>query len=352
MRLVTRLVVALSLAVVPALATAGPGSGGSVTAKASVKVSISADVSAAGKAQAAAGDAAYAAGDMEAALATYGQGFAATRDTAFVYAMARAHEASGHKAEAEQMFKMYLGASSKASLEYKGEAQAAIGVKAETATGGALALAGKTVDAAKGAVADVGAGVYGAAKVSVSGSVSAGARAKAKAADSAYAAGKYDEASKAYLEAYAQSQQPVTLYAAAQARAQAGDAIGARALLTGYLTAQPSGAQAKDASTLLLAVGGNPSASARATVKTSVSAGDTAFKAGKYLDAAKAYGEAHAKTGEATLLYARGTAQLYAGNVAAARKDLEAYLAAGGNLEFKAQAQTSLRMTGSATAGS
>ena len=369
----TRLVIALSLALAPAAAVAGPGDGatgsaaGSATASASVKVSIAADVSAPGKAYAAAGDKAYAAGDMEAALAAYGQGFATTRDTAFVYAMARAHEAAGHKAEAQSMFQMYLNASNQASLKYKGEAQGAVGagaqagagVKADAkaALGSVAGLGSKAVGAAKGAVADVGAGVYGAVKLSIAGSMSGAAKAKAKTADTAYAAGNYEAASKGYLEAYAAQQQPVALYAAAQAKAQAGDAVTARVLLQGYVTAQPKGTYAKDANTLLLALGGSANASATANIKTGVTAGDTAFKAGKYLDAAKAYGDAQAKAGataaSSTVIYAKAMAELYAGNVAEARKDLQAYLSASGNLEFKVQAQATLRATGSgsATAG-
>ena len=72
-------------------------------------------------------------------------------------------------------------------------------------------------------------------------------------------------------------------------------------LLHGYLAAQPKGAHAKDAGTLLLALGGNASATAKVAVKAKVDAkakakagaGDAAMKAGKYIDAAQAYGEAH-----------------------------------------------------------
>jgi predicted Zn-dependent protease len=256
------------------------------------------------------------------------------------------------------MFEMYLGAGNQASLTYKAEAQAAIGAKADAAAsagtgavGAVVGLGSKTIGAAKGAVADVGAGVYGAVKLSIAGSVSGGAKAKAKAGDTAYAGKNYQQASASYLEAYAQSQQPVALYAAAQARAQAGDAITARVLLQGYVNAQPKGTYAKDANKLLLALGGSANASATAGLKTGVAAGDAAFRAGKYLDAAKAYGEAHAKAeANTTLLYARGMAELYAGNVAEARKDLQAYVAASGNLEFKVQAQATLRATAKADA--
>ena len=62
-------------------------------------------------AQAAAGDTAYAAGSFGAALDAYGEGFAKTRDAAFVYAMAECHKQLGHKDDAKQMFSMYLAAS-------------------------------------------------------------------------------------------------------------------------------------------------------------------------------------------------------------------------------------------------
>src|SRR6185436_13014284 len=101
-----------------------------------------------------------------------------TRDATFVYAMARCHAALGHKDDAKAMFQMYLSASGKASLKYEGEAQAAIGGAAKsTASGAAGAVGGalgKVKDGATGAakaVADVGAGVYGAVKVSIAASV-------------------------------------------------------------------------------------------------------------------------------------------------------------------------------------
>lgn len=360
MRIVSRFIFACCLtAGIPALAIAQPGAGGSATAKASVKVSIKADVSAAAQAKAAAGDALYAAGDFEGALVAYGEGFAATRDTAFVYAMARAHEAAGRADDAKAMFKMYLGASGSASLKYKAEAEGALGMGAKAGTGavGAVGgLAGKAKDAAAATVSAVGSGVYGAAKVSISAQMSAKAKVKAKAADTAYAAGKYEEAAQAYAEAYAQSQQSVALYAAAQAKAQAGDAISARAMLQGYLVAQPKGSYAKDASTLLLALGGNArtAANAKVSVKAKVAAsaqakaaaGDAAFKAGKFHDAAKAYGEASAQDANAVLLFAKGMAQYHAGATAEAAASLKAYLASQGNLEYKAQAQVTLRATG------
>jgi tetratricopeptide (TPR) repeat protein len=363
MRSITRYVLACCLAAaVPAISAAQPAGGGkaSATAKASVKVSIKADVSAAAQAKAAAGDALYAAGDFEGALVAYGEGFAAKRDTAFIYAMARCHEAAGRADEAKAMFNMYLGASASASLKYKGEAEAALGIGAKAAGGavGAVGgLAGKVKDTATSTVKAVGSGVYAAVKVSISAQVSAAAKAKAKAADTAYAAGKYEEAAQGYVEVYAQTQQSVALYAAAQAKAQAGDAVAARAMLQGYLVAQAKGSYANDAKALLLALGGNAKASAQAKVsvkakvstaaKAKAGAGDAAFKAGKYLDAAKAYGEAAAVDASASaLIYARGMAEYHAGNTAAAAATLKTYLAAAGNLEFKAQAEVTLRATG------
>ncbi|HTJ47450.1 MAG TPA: hypothetical protein VL463_35370 [Kofleriaceae bacterium] len=344
------------LAFAPIAAHAG---GGSASASASVSVSIKADVDAKGAAEAAAGDAAYAKGDFQAALTAYGQGFAKTRDATFLYAEARCQEALGHKDDAKAMFNMYLSASGKVTLKYKGEAEAAIGAKAKEAAGGAFgavgAVAGKVKDAAV-KVADVGAGVYSATKVSIAASIDASAKAEAKAADTAYAAGKYEDAAASYAAAYAKSQQSVALYAEAQAKAQAQDAISARALLAGYLSAQPKGTYAKDAKTLMMALGGSADWAAKVSVSAKVSAdvkaqaqiGDKAMVAGKFIDAAKAYGDAYAKKADAALLYAKGMAQFYAGMTADAATSLKAYLAAGGNLEFKAQASATLRASGSA----
>ncbi|HUQ06355.1 MAG TPA: hypothetical protein VM261_27820 [Kofleriaceae bacterium] len=364
MSFASRFLFACVLAAAPSAAFAQPVQPG-VGAKAKVSVKIQADVAVAGKAKATAGDAAYAAGNFEAALVAYGEGFAATRDAAFVYAMARCHEAAGRATEAKAMFQMYLGASGSATLKYKGDAETAIGAGAKAGAGAASgaagkvgALGGKVKDTAVTGVSAVGGGVYAAVKISVAAQVSAKGKAEAKAADTAYAAGKFQEAAKSYAEAYAKTQQSVALYAAAQAHAQAGDAISARALLHGYLAAQPKGAYAKDAATLLLALGGNASATAQVSVKAKAGTaakakagvGDAAMKSGKYIDAAKAYGEAHAvDDANATLLYARGMAELYAGATAAAAETLKAYLAAGGSLEFKVQAEAALRATGKAS---
>jgi len=346
----------LSFVIALSLAPAAPAFAGDAkaTASASVTVSIKADVNAKAQAQAAAGDAAYAAGKFDAALAAYGEGFAMTRDTAFIYAMAQCHKAMGHKAEAESMFKMYLSASGSASLKYKSEAEGAIGAGATSAIGAVGGALKGAKDATASAVTKVGSGVYDAAKVSVAASVDAKAKVSAEAGDKAYASAKYADAARSYAEAYAQSQQAVALYAYAQASAPAGNAANARGALTGYLVAQPKGPQASDARTLLLAVGGNASLATKVAVSGKVSAdakaqaaiGDKAIAAGKFADAAKAYGEAYAKKSDAALLYAKGMASFYAGQAADAQASLKAYLAASGKLEFKVSAEATLRASG------
>ncbi len=318
--------------------------------KASATISIKADVSAKGTAQATSGDAAYAAGKFDVALAAYGAGFATARDSAFIYAMAECHKALGHKDDAQAMFKMYLGASNSATAKYKGDAEAEMGVVAKgskSAVGGVL---GSVKDTTTKIVTDVGGGVYSVAKVSISSSVSASAKASAKAGDDAYAAGKFEDAAKSYAEAYTSSQQAAALYAEAQAKAQAGHGVEAKGALAGYLVAQPNGTYAKDAQTLLLALGGRAQLATKVSVKAKVAAdvkakaeiGDSAMAAGKFVDAANAYGEAYAKKSDAALLYAKGMAQFYAGMTAEAATSLKAYLAASGSLEFKASAEATL----------
>lgn len=350
MRTQTRLgsfLLSLAILIAPAVAHAGGG------ASASATVSIKADVKGSAHHRAAAGDALVAKGDLEAALVAYGEGFAATRDAAFIYAMAHCHKGLGHAAEAKAMFEMYLASSSDASLKYRAEAEAELTTSAKGAAGKAAKLAGKAAKATKKLVVSVAEGVYTAAKVSVAAKMKAEARAEAEAADAAYASGKYADAAKGYLEAYAKTQQAIALYAAAQAHAQAGNAIEARALLMGYLVTRPK-AWAKEATSLLLAVGGNAKAAAAVAVKAKVSAkakadagkGDKAFKAGRYAAAADAYAAAYAKTSDAALLYAKGMAQYYAGRTAEAAATLRAYLDAGGKLEFKAQAEATIRASG------
>jgi hypothetical protein len=250
------------------------------------------------------------------------------------------------------IFNRYLAAAGTAPLNYKAEAEAELGIKAKGAVSSAVGAVKDTTTK----VADVGAGVFGAVKLGIAASVDASAKASAKTADEAYAAAKYEDAARGYLEAYGKSQQAVALYGAAQAKAQAGKAAEARGLLLGYLAAQPSGPHAKDSRTLLLALGGQASVATKVAVSAKVSAGakagaeagDKAFAAGKFVDAAKAYGEANAKKAEPALLYAKGVAQLYAGQTADAAASLKAYLAASGNLEFKASAEAHLRTCGAA----
>jgi hypothetical protein len=91
------------------------------------------------------------------------------------------------------------------------------------------------------------------------------------------------------------------------------------------------------------------SAKVSADVKAQAQIGDKAMAAGKFIDAAKAYDEAYAKKADAALLYAKGMAQFYAGNVSDGATSLKAYLAAGGNLDFKVQAQATLRASGPAS---
>jgi tetratricopeptide (TPR) repeat protein len=264
---------ALLLAAMPAApALAG---GAAASGSASVSVSIKVDVNAKASTEAAAGDSAYAAAKFEVALVAYGQGFAKTRDAAFVYAMAQCHKALGHKDEAQAMFKMYLGASGQASLKYEAQAKGELGMTEKAGKGAIGAIGGVAASAEKSTaklVGEVGAGVYGAVKVSISTSVSASAKASAKAGDDAYAAGKYDDAAKSYGEAFASSQQAVALYAMAQAHAQAGHAVEARGALVGYLVTQPSGTFAKDAKTLLLALGGHADLAAKVSVHAKVAA--------------------------------------------------------------------------------
>lgn len=349
-----RLSFVIAAALAPATVAVAQNAKATTQASASATVAIKADVNAKAQTQAAAGDAAYAAGKFDAALAAYGEGFAMTRDSAFIYAMAQCHKAAKRKTEAQSMFKMYLAASGSASLKYKAEAETEIGVKAKTAV---TAVGGAVVgakDATVSAVAKVGGGVYEAAKVSIAASMDAKAKASAEAGDKAYASAKYADAAKSYGEAYAQSQQAVALYAYAQAQAQAGKGVEARGALAGYLAAQPKGAHAADAKTLMLALGGNASLAAKVAVSAKTSAeakkeagvGDKAMAAGKYSEAAKAYGEAYAKKPDPALLYARGMAAFYAGASADAATHLKSYLALSGKLDFKASAEASLRASG------
>jgi tetratricopeptide (TPR) repeat protein len=318
-------------------------------------LAIEAEVKAEAKADAAAGDKAFAAGDFEAAAAAYGQGFARSRDAAFVYALARTHQVLKRKDEAKALFESYLAASG--DLKHRSEAEAQVGAKKSAkATGG---LIGGVVDTAGGAVdavVSVPGSVYTATKVSVASQVDASAKASAETADKAYAESKYDDARKSYDEAYAKSQQAVLLYGEGMASAQAGKAAEARAALAGYLATRPSGEQAEKARQMMLAMGGNADALAKVNVsakvskevKTEAGQADAAFKAGKYADAARIYGEAHAKKADAALLYGKGMALYAQGNVTEAAEALKAYLASSGKVEFKADAQATLKACGNA----
>jgi len=328
-------------------------------AAAAAAVSIQADVAVNGKAAAELGDKLYAAKDYAGALAAYGEGFAKTRDAAFIYAEAQCQKALGAKADAETMFKMYLSAAGKAKLKYEAEAKAELtGVKnAAKAVGGALLGAVKTVGTT---VADLGltvaGGVYTVLKVSVAAEMEGAAKVKAEAADAAYAAGKYADAARDYGAAFVASEKAVALFAAGQAQAQAGKAAEARAALTGYLAAEAKGKYADEAKQLLLAIGGitnnnhkvSVSGKVSAEAKANATTGDEAYKAGKYLSAAKAYAAGFAIKPDPALLYAQGMAEFAAGSMADAKTHLEAYLKSAGKLEFKANAQATLKAAGSA----
>lgn len=327
-------------------------------AAAAAAVSVQADVAVNGKAAAELGDKLYAAKDYAGALAAYGEGFAKTRDAAFIYAEAQCHKALGAKADAESMFKMYLAASAKAKLKYEAEAKAELtGVKnGLKAVGGALVGAVKTAGTT---VADLGlavtGGVYTVLKVSIAAEMSAAAKAKAEAADAAYAAGKFADAARDYGAAFMASEQAVALFAAGQAYAQVGKAAEARAALIGYLAAEAKGKYAEEARQLLLAIGGATANIVKVSVsgkvskeaKAEASAGDDAYKAGKYLSAAKSYAAGFALKPDPALLYAQGMAEFAAGSMADAKTHLQAYLKSAGKLEFKASAEATLKASGS-----
>ena len=331
-------------------------------ASAAASVAVAVDVSAAGKAAAALGDRLYAAGDFRAALLAYGDAFAKTHDAAVIYAQAQCHSALEHKAEAEAMFKMYLAAAGSAKLKYEAEAKAALsGAKSV----GKKVIGGITgvITGTAGLVADltlgIAGGIYGVLKLSIAAEIEGAAKAKAEAADAAYAAAKWGEAAKNYGAAFFSSENPIALFAQAQAEAQAGHAAEARSLISGYLQAGAKGKRAEEAKQLLLAMGGSAEVVAKVAVKAKaakelaadVDVGDAAYKAGRYVSSAAAYGAAYAKKAEPVLLYAKGMAEFSAGQLTEARKDLNAYLAAGGKLEFKASAELTLKAAASAQGG-
>lgn len=338
-------------------ATVAPPLVGSAQAAAAAAVSIQADVQASGKADAAIGDKLYAAGDYVAALAAYGDGFAKAKDASFIYAEAACHKALGHKAEAETMFKMYLSAGKEETLKYAGEAKAALGgVKnVGKALLGGLTGAVTTVASVTGGVVF---GIFNVLKVSVAGEITdAAAKAKAQAGDAAYEAKNFAAAAKAYGEAYAAGEPAVALFAEGSAEAQVGHTADARALLSGYLSAEPKGKHADEARQLLLAIGGLGADIPKVAVKAKAGAeaaaeaakADAEYKAGRFLGAAKAYGDAFAKKAEPALLYGQAMAELSAGKVTEAKQHLSAYLKSSGKLEFKASAEAALKASGGAS---
>jgi hypothetical protein len=110
-------------------------------------VSIAADVGALGKPEAELGDNLYASGKFAEALAAYAEGWAAAKETAFLYAQAMCQWQLGAGAEARALFQQYLALGGKAGLKY-----------------GVLARSALT-DLAAGIPAAVGAGVAVGTKV-------------------------------------------------------------------------------------------------------------------------------------------------------------------------------------------
>lgn len=323
-----------------------------------VQISIQGDVEASGKELAIAGDKAFAAGDFRAALAAYGEGFADTKDPDFIYGLGQAQKALGNKAEAKSLFESYLAGAGE--LKYRGEAATEAGVKAgkdagKGVVGGVVGAVGTVANTTANVVGGLAGSVYSAVKVNVADKLAAGAQAVAKKGDEAYASGKFVEAKTFYDQAYEQSQQGLALFAEGMASAQAGNASEARAALSGFLATGPKGEQAEQARQMLLAMGGSPQLVKGVTIaskvakeaKTEATNGDKAFKAGRFVDAAKFYGEAYAKKNEAAALYAKGLAQYAEGDVKEAAQSFKSYLSAGGNLEFKSQAEAALVASGS-----
>jgi tetratricopeptide (TPR) repeat protein len=321
--------------------------------KAKVQISIQADVDAKGQAAASMGDKAFSTGDFGAALASYGEGFADTKDPDFLYAMGQAHKALGNKAEAKSLFESYLAG--EGELKYRTEAATEAGVKlakdAKGAVGGALGAVGNVTKTALGAVAGIAGSVYSAVKINIADKLAAGAKEAAKKGDEAYAAGKFAEAKAAYDQAYEQSQQSLALFAEGMSNAYAGHGANARGALAGYLATNPKGEQAEQAKRMLLAMGGSPQLFAKGVsvaskvakeAKAEATQGDTAFKAGRFVDAAKFYGEAFAKKSDPAALYAKGMAQFAEGDVKEAAESFKSYLASSGKLDFKAQAEAAL----------
>lgn len=319
-----------------------------------VQITIEGDVEAAGKAAAVVGDKAFAAGDFRSALAAYGEGFADTKDPDFLYALGQAQKALGNKAEAKSLFESYLAGAGE--LKYRSEAASAAGVKVAKETGkgivgGVVGVVGGAANAAVNVVGGLAASVYSVVKVNVADKLEASAKEVAKKGDEAYAAGKFVEAKAFYEQAYEKSQQGLALFAEGMANAQAGKGAEARAALAGFLANAPKGEHADQARQMLLAMGGSPQMMAKGVAiaskvakeaKAEATNGDKAFKAGRFMEAAKFYGEAFAKKSEPAALYAKGMAQYAKGDVKEAAETFQQYLAAGGTLEFKSQVEATL----------
>lgn len=315
-----------------------------------VQLTIAGEVEIAGKEEAAAGDKAFSEGDLKAALAAYGEGFADTKDPDFLYALAQTHKALGNKAEAKSLFESYLAGAGE--LKYRTEAATEAGVKAgKGLVGNTVNAVGGVVNTATGLVGGIAGSVYSAVKVNVADKMEAGAKELAKKGDEAYAASKFAEAKVFYDQAYEKSQQGLALFAEGMANAQAGKGAEARAALAGFLANAPKGEQADQARQMLLAMGGAPQLMSKGVsiaakiakeAKAEATNGDKAFKAGRFMEAAKFYGEAFAKKADPAALYAKGMAQYAEGDAKEAAETFKAYLASGGKLEFKGQVEAAL----------
>jgi tetratricopeptide (TPR) repeat protein len=328
-------------------------------AGAKMQLTIEGDVEGSGKAMAAAGDKAFAAGDYRAALASYGEGFADTKDPDFLYALGQTNKALGNKAEAKSLFESYVAGAGE--LKYRSQAASEAGIKmakdgGKGLVGGVTGTVTGAANAAVGLVSGVAGSVYTAVKVNVGDKIEAGAKETAKKGDEAYAAGKFAEARAFYDQAYEQSQNGMALFAEGMASAHAGKGAEARAALAGFLATGPKGEQADQARQMLLAMGGNPSLVKPVTIagkvakeaKTEATNGDKAFKAGRFVEAAKFYGEAYAKKNDAAALFAKGMAQYAEGDAKDAAESFKSYLASGGKLDFKPQAEAALSASASA----
>ena len=156
-----------SLLVLAAAATTFHGSAAAEAEAECRCVAIAADVAAPARTIAMKADNLFAAGELAAAARLYAEGYAASKDPAFLYAQAQCHASLGQMAEARALFESYLDAGAGATLKYGGRARAALGslggrVKggAGAAVGGAANLAGGVAGGAEAGV-DVAAGAGG-----------------------------------------------------------------------------------------------------------------------------------------------------------------------------------------------